>query len=141
MRPIGFITPAQPVSAPAPPSGPGWLHEIKHDGHRLMAWRDGGRSRAAIRGACVTIIATVAFLVPFLTTLSLADDEPPPPFAGFAPGPEGEKQREKYRETLDEAAKEPGAPPRETIERMKREPPRPGETMEDYGKRMGIAPR
>src|SRR5215831_12393247 len=23
-----------------PPSGPGWLHEIKHDGYRLMARRD-----------------------------------------------------------------------------------------------------
>ena len=23
-----------------PPSGPGWIHEIKHDGYRLMARRD-----------------------------------------------------------------------------------------------------
>jgi hypothetical protein len=23
-----------------PPSGPGWLHEIKHDGIRIMARRD-----------------------------------------------------------------------------------------------------
>jgi bifunctional non-homologous end joining protein LigD len=21
----------------APPTGPGWVHEIKHDGHRIMA--------------------------------------------------------------------------------------------------------
>ena len=24
-----------------PPSGPNWIHEIKHDGYRLMARRDG----------------------------------------------------------------------------------------------------
>jgi ATP-dependent DNA ligase len=23
-----------------PPSGPNWIHEIKHDGYRLMARRD-----------------------------------------------------------------------------------------------------
>jgi ATP-dependent DNA ligase len=26
--------------AKAPPSGPGWLHEIKHDGFRILARRD-----------------------------------------------------------------------------------------------------
>jgi ATP-dependent DNA ligase len=25
-----------------PPAGPDWLHEIKHDGHRLLAITDGG---------------------------------------------------------------------------------------------------
>jgi bifunctional non-homologous end joining protein LigD len=25
------------MSSPAPPDGEGWLHEIKHDGHRLLA--------------------------------------------------------------------------------------------------------
>jgi bifunctional non-homologous end joining protein LigD len=39
MRPIGFIAPAQPIGAPRPPTGPGWIHEIKHDGFRLMALR------------------------------------------------------------------------------------------------------
>jgi bifunctional non-homologous end joining protein LigD len=28
------------AEAQAPPSGPDWLHEIKHDGFRLMARRD-----------------------------------------------------------------------------------------------------
>jgi hypothetical protein len=32
----GFIEPCLPTSA----SGPGWIHEIKHDGYRLMARRD-----------------------------------------------------------------------------------------------------
>jgi bifunctional non-homologous end joining protein LigD len=28
--------------SPAPPDGEAWLHEIKHDGHRLLAIVDGG---------------------------------------------------------------------------------------------------
>jgi ATP-dependent DNA ligase len=39
--PAGFIEPCQPVGAAKPPSGAGWLHEIKHDGYRLMAQRRG----------------------------------------------------------------------------------------------------
>jgi ATP-dependent DNA ligase len=42
-RPAGFIAPCLPSNAARPPSGPRWLHEIKHDGFRLMAWRDGER--------------------------------------------------------------------------------------------------
>jgi bifunctional non-homologous end joining protein LigD len=36
----GFIEPCLPSSAERPPSGPEWVHEIKHDGYRLMARRD-----------------------------------------------------------------------------------------------------
>jgi bifunctional non-homologous end joining protein LigD len=36
-RPNGFIEPCLPSPAPKPPAGAGWLHEIKHDGFRLMA--------------------------------------------------------------------------------------------------------
>src|SRR6516165_9402056 len=36
----GFIEPCLPSSAERPPSGPDWIHEIKHDGCRLMARRD-----------------------------------------------------------------------------------------------------
>jgi ATP-dependent DNA ligase len=36
----GFIEPCLPSRAEHPPSGPGWVHEIKHDGFRLMARRD-----------------------------------------------------------------------------------------------------
>ena len=32
--------PCLPSSAERPPSGPEWIHEIKHDGYRLMARRD-----------------------------------------------------------------------------------------------------
>jgi bifunctional non-homologous end joining protein LigD len=31
----GFIDPCIPTLA-AKPSGPDWVHEIKHDGHRLI---------------------------------------------------------------------------------------------------------
>jgi bifunctional non-homologous end joining protein LigD len=35
--PVGFIQPCLPIKAPKPPTGAAWLHEIKHDGYRLMA--------------------------------------------------------------------------------------------------------
>ena len=35
-----FIEPCLPSSADKPPSGSNWIHEIKHDGYRLMARRD-----------------------------------------------------------------------------------------------------
>jgi bifunctional non-homologous end joining protein LigD len=39
--PAGFIVPAQPVGASKPPSGANWVHEIKHDGYRLIVRRIG----------------------------------------------------------------------------------------------------
>jgi ATP-dependent DNA ligase len=36
--PAGFIEPCLPSPADKPPSGSHWIHEIKHDGYRLMAW-------------------------------------------------------------------------------------------------------
>jgi ATP-dependent DNA ligase len=43
--PAGFIAPCLPTSAPQPPSGALWLHEIKHDGFRVIARKDGTRVR------------------------------------------------------------------------------------------------
>jgi len=43
--PAGFIVPCLPTSAPQPPSGEMWLHEIKHDGFRVVARNDGKRVR------------------------------------------------------------------------------------------------
>jgi bifunctional non-homologous end joining protein LigD len=40
MRVSAFIEPCLPSRAERPPSGPGWVHEIKHDGFRLMVRRD-----------------------------------------------------------------------------------------------------
>jgi bifunctional non-homologous end joining protein LigD len=45
----GFIEPCLPSPARAPPSGPGWLHEIKHDGFRIVAGRDGAGVRLITR--------------------------------------------------------------------------------------------
>ena len=39
--PAGFVVPAQPVEATQPPAGPDWVHEIKHDGYRLIVRKDG----------------------------------------------------------------------------------------------------
>jgi ATP-dependent DNA ligase len=36
---LGIIEPCLPSPAKAPPSGPGWIHEIKHDGFRILARR------------------------------------------------------------------------------------------------------
>jgi bifunctional non-homologous end joining protein LigD len=41
----GFIQPCQPALADRPPAGPGWLHEIKFDGYRVIARKDGERVR------------------------------------------------------------------------------------------------
>jgi bifunctional non-homologous end joining protein LigD len=46
---LGIIEPCLPSPAKAPPSGLGWLHEIKHDGFRIMARRDGAGVRLITR--------------------------------------------------------------------------------------------
>jgi bifunctional non-homologous end joining protein LigD len=38
---VRFVEPCLPSPAKRPPAGPNWLHEIKHDGFRIMARRDG----------------------------------------------------------------------------------------------------
>ena len=47
-RHLGFIEPCVP-SVDRPPTGPLWVHEIKHDGYRLMVRRDGSRVRCFTR--------------------------------------------------------------------------------------------
>jgi len=49
-RPSGFVEPCRPSRATRPPSGPDWVHEIKHDGFRLMVRREGARVRLWTRG-------------------------------------------------------------------------------------------
>jgi ATP-dependent DNA ligase len=46
---LGIIEPCLPSPAKAPPSGPGWLHEIKHDGFRILARRNGAGVRLLTR--------------------------------------------------------------------------------------------
>jgi len=46
---LGIIEPCLPSSAKAPPSGPGWIHEIKHDGFRILARKDSAGVRLITR--------------------------------------------------------------------------------------------
>jgi bifunctional non-homologous end joining protein LigD len=46
---LGIIEPCPPSPAKAPPSGPGWIHEIKHDGFRILARRDSAGMRLITR--------------------------------------------------------------------------------------------
>ena len=45
----GYIPPCIPTRAAKPPAGPDWIHEIKHDGYRLQACRDGDAVRLFTR--------------------------------------------------------------------------------------------
>ena len=44
-RQLRRIEPCLPRAAKQPPAGPGWIHEIKHDGYRIMAERKHGSVR------------------------------------------------------------------------------------------------
>jgi ATP-dependent DNA ligase len=46
---LGIIEPCLPSPAKAPPSGPGWIHEVKHDGFRILARRDSAGVRFITR--------------------------------------------------------------------------------------------
>jgi bifunctional non-homologous end joining protein LigD len=43
--PAGFIAPCLPSKTDKLPSGRQWLHEIKHDGFRVIARKDGAKVR------------------------------------------------------------------------------------------------
>jgi len=72
---LGIIEPCLPSPTKAPPSGPGWLHEIKHDGFRIMARRDSAGIRLITRNgndftnrfpiivAAVTTLPAKSFLI------------------------------------------------------------------------------
>ena len=60
-HPSGFIEPCQPLKVARPPSGSLWVHEIKHDGYRLLARRDGSRM------AMIGLIASLPLSKPPLT--------------------------------------------------------------------------
>jgi hypothetical protein len=47
--PPGFIPPCLPTASDRCKSGPDWVHEIKHDGYRLIARRNGDRVRLYTR--------------------------------------------------------------------------------------------
>ncbi|MDF2974116.1 MAG: BcepIL02 gp43 [Microvirga sp.] len=49
--PPGFVVPCQPTLAAKVPAGDGWLHELKHDGFRVLAFKDGDTVRLWSRNA------------------------------------------------------------------------------------------
>ena len=51
--PLGFIAPCLPTKAAHPPTGALWVHEIKHDGFRIIARKDGNRVRLYSRAGNV----------------------------------------------------------------------------------------
>jgi bifunctional non-homologous end joining protein LigD len=48
-QPPGFIEPCIPTRADKPPGGPDWIHEIKHDGYRLIVRKKDDRVRLFTR--------------------------------------------------------------------------------------------
>jgi len=46
---MAFIEPCLPSPAKTPPAGPNWLHEIEHDGFRILARRDATAMQAYSR--------------------------------------------------------------------------------------------
>jgi ATP-dependent DNA ligase len=48
--PAGFIAPCLPTKTDELPAGDLWLHEIKHDGFRIIARKDGDRVRITEAG-------------------------------------------------------------------------------------------
>jgi hypothetical protein len=56
-----FIAPQTPILSAQPPSGTGWIHEIKHDGFRTMLRIDGKHVRAFTRnGNDARIVLAIA---------------------------------------------------------------------------------
>jgi bifunctional non-homologous end joining protein LigD len=49
VRADGFVDPCIPSLAHNPPSGPDWVHEVKHDGYRLIVRRNGEAVRLFTR--------------------------------------------------------------------------------------------
>jgi hypothetical protein len=48
-QPTGFIEPCIPTQADKPPTGPDWIHEIKHDGYRMIVRKTADRVRLFTR--------------------------------------------------------------------------------------------
>jgi bifunctional non-homologous end joining protein LigD len=49
VSPLGFIKLEIPTPVPEPPTGEGWIHEIKYDGYRTLIVIDQGKVRAYSR--------------------------------------------------------------------------------------------
>ena len=93
-RPQGFIEPCIPIFAKRPPAGPQWIHEIKHDGFRLIVSSRGGRVRLFRQGYDWTdhypLIAAAAAALPAHATIDgyagLCDGDGIADFTGWIVG-------------------------------------------------------
>jgi bifunctional non-homologous end joining protein LigD len=71
---LGIIEPCLPSTAKASPSGPGWIHEIKHDGFRIPARRNSAGVRLNTRAGndfsgCFPFIAMAVSNLPVRSCL------------------------------------------------------------------------
>jgi bifunctional non-homologous end joining protein LigD len=64
-RPPGFVEPCIPTLVSKPPEGPQWIHEIKHDGYRLIARKRDDRVRLFTRRSTTGPIAIPASARPW----------------------------------------------------------------------------
>jgi hypothetical protein len=71
--PPGLIQSCQPVLSDTVPTGPDWIHELKHDGFRLMVLKDGDRVRLWSRNGR-------DWSLNFLAITAVVRDLPPPAF-------------------------------------------------------------
>ncbi len=61
--------PCLPRPAKQPPSGPDWLHEIKHDGLRIVAQKEADRVRLLTRNGTILPSAIHGSSMPSETSL------------------------------------------------------------------------
>jgi bifunctional non-homologous end joining protein LigD len=47
--PVGFVRPCEPALVNRPPAGADWLHEVKHDGFRILVRKLGERAKVWTR--------------------------------------------------------------------------------------------
>jgi len=59
-----------------PPSGPSWVHEVKHDGHRIIAYVERGRVRRTTRAGndATARFAPITEMLSMLSVLSAVLD-------------------------------------------------------------------
>jgi bifunctional non-homologous end joining protein LigD len=74
--PVGFVILAQPVLASKPGAGTDWVHEIKHDGYRIIVRRDGPTVRPDSRNAndWTVRLAAIAAAAEMIKTKSFTID-------------------------------------------------------------------
>jgi len=86
--PSGASNLACPVPPRSRPAGTGWIHEIKHDGFRIMAYRDGERVRLITRNG-FELAFRMGNVLAFAIVGALFALAPLATFAQSPPGPAG----------------------------------------------------